>query len=93
MNTFCNALVGVFCWFAIWFVHLFFIFSFIFVLAVQARSSYKCHLMQHPLHDWMPTAFPPPGASHCALHSLCRENLTQHFESALRPVSLVGPWQ
>ncbi len=28
---------------------------------VQARSSYKCHLMQHPLHDWMPTAFPPPG--------------------------------
>ncbi|KAK9907636.1 hypothetical protein WJX75_007337 [Coccomyxa subellipsoidea] len=30
------------------------------LLRLQARSSYKCHLMQHPLHDWMPTAFPPP---------------------------------
>ena len=29
---------------------------------VQARASYKCHMMQHPLHNWMPAAFPPPCA-------------------------------
>ena len=32
------------------------------VVVVQARASYKCHMMQHPLHNWMPAAFPPPGA-------------------------------
>ena len=32
------------------------------MLRLQARSSYKCHLMQHPLHDWMPAAFPMAGA-------------------------------
>ena len=33
------------------------------MLRLQARSSYKCHLMQHPLHDWMPAAFPMAGES------------------------------
>ena len=32
------------------------------LLRLQARSSYKCHLMQHPLHDWMPAIFPLAGA-------------------------------
>lgn len=31
------------------------------LLRLQARSNYKCHLMQHPLHDWMPTVFPLAG--------------------------------
>ncbi len=32
------------------------------LLRLQARASYKCHLMQHPLHDWMPAIFPLAGA-------------------------------
>lgn len=32
------------------------------LLRLQARASYKCHLMQHPLHDWMPAIFLLAGA-------------------------------
>ena len=37
------------------------------LLRLQARASYKCHLMQHPLHDWMPAIFPLAGAILCWL--------------------------
>ncbi|CAL5223288.1 g5776 [Coccomyxa viridis] len=40
------------------------------LLRLQARASYKCHLMQHPLHDWMPAIFPlAVGADAEAEHS------------------------
>ena len=38
------------------------VLSVVWCWGVQARASYKCHLMQHPLHDWMPAVFPPPSA-------------------------------
>ncbi len=43
------------------------------LLRLQARSSYKCHLMQHPLHDWMPTVFPLAGVGRraCWRHLSC----------------------